>query len=181
MTYDLMNRRMNRTRHHTSIVGSATAIDTYMERGMDASKVALGFAFYAKWFTTAVGTECDGPIGCPTALLEGEDGHSTGRSGAVTFESTSYSGSGPDVPPSFLTAMGNGTADGEAGGEWYWDAGSRLFWTWDTPDLIQRKFDEIVSAKGLGGAFALSLAQDSHDWSHLKAMQKGMQGLRIRD
>lgn len=178
MTYDLMNRRMNSTHHHTAIAGSAATIDRYIERGMDAAKMSLGIAFYAKWFTTAEGVECSAPIGCPTDLLEAADGSDTGMSGAVTFEAANYQQGTWGIPPSFTTAMANGVTDEENGGQWYWDAGSRVFWTWDTPALIARKFEEIVKSRGLGGVFAWSLAQDSHDWSHLKAMQEGVQGMQ---
>ena len=58
MTYDLMNRRMNRTHHHTSITGSTASIDRYIHRGVDASKMGLGIAFYAKYFTTSEGEDC---------------------------------------------------------------------------------------------------------------------------
>ncbi|KAK0390035.1 hypothetical protein NLU13_3608 [Sarocladium strictum] len=177
MTYDLMNRRMNQTCHHTSIVDSAVSIDTYIERGIDASKLSLGIAFYAKWFTTAQGIECTSPIGCPTEMLEAADGSDTGLSGAVTFETSNYQdGGGWGVPPSFSTAMANGMTDEQNGGAWFWDAESRLFWTWDTPALIARKFTEIVESRGLGGVFAWSLTEDSHDWSHFRAMQEGVRG-----
>lgn len=176
MTYDLMNRRMNHTRHHTGVAGSMLAVDTYIERGIDAAKMSLGFAFYAKYFTTAAGVECTAPIGCLTEVLEAADGTDTGMSGAVTFEEANYQGAW-GVPPSFNVAMENGVADEEHGGQWYWDAEARLFWTWDTPALIGRKFTEIVESRALGGVFAWSLAQDSHDWSHLKAMQEGVRRL----
>lgn len=171
MSYDLMNRRDNVTNHHTGIEGSLTTIDTYLERGMTASKMNLGFAFYAKWFTTADGETCDQPTGCKTAVMEAPDGSDTGLSGAVTFETENYNGG------AFVNAMNNGKTDTEKGGQWFWDASTKVYWTWDTPELIGRKFTEIVKAKGLGGVMAWSLAQDSHDWSHLKAMQAGVKGL----
>ena len=171
MSYDLMNRRNNETDHHTSIKGSLESVDLYIERGMDASKLILGIAFYAKWFTTQAGVQCDGPIGCPTAVLESADGSDTGLSGAVTFEAANH------VEGDFLNAIRNGKEDSEAGGQWFWDADKSVFWTWDTPELIARKFDEIVKPKGLGGVMAWSLAQDSYDWSRFKAMQAGVQGL----
>lgn len=52
MTYDLMNRRDNVTKHHTGIHASKEAIDAYLENGVAAEKVNLGFAFYVKWFKT---------------------------------------------------------------------------------------------------------------------------------
>ncbi|KAI6779226.1 uncharacterized protein J7T54_007753 [Emericellopsis cladophorae] len=167
MSYDLMNRRNNETMHHSGIPGPARAVDLYIERGMEASKLVLGFTIYSKWFTTS--GPCDGPEGCATAELERPDGTDTGLSGAVTFEKASYSDG------EFAQAMQNGKVDEQGGGQWYW-ANSKL-WTWDKPALITRKFDEIVKPKGLGGVMAWSLAQDSHDWSHLKAVREGVGGL----
>jgi chitinase len=172
MAYDLMNRRDTETTHHSGIEGSKKAVDLYIERGMDASKLILGFAFYAKWFTTQQGVQCTGPTGCPTAVLEAADGSDTGLSGAVTFEIENFSNQ------DLVNALANGQEDAELGGQWYWDAAKSVYWTWDTPALVARKFDEIVKAKGLGGAMAWSLAQDSHDWSLFKAMQTGIAGLQ---
>lgn len=172
MTYDLMNRRNNKTDHHTGIEGSKTTIQTYIDRGMTPGKMILGFAFYAKWFTTAAGVQCTEPVGCPTAELETPDGTDTGLSGAVTFEKGSYTGD-------FLNAMENGQEDSEGGGQWYWDASKEVFWTWDTPKLMARKFEEIVGPNKLGGVMAWSLAQDSYDWSHFNAMSGGVQGMSV--
>ncbi len=103
---------------------------------MSASKINLGFAFYAKFFKTQ--GQCNQPVGCPTVLLENSDGSDTGMSGAVTFR---------EVPP----ILSRGIADTTLGGEWYWDSSTNYFWTWDTPQFIQQKFNQIVKAKGLGG------------------------------
>lgn len=70
-------------------------------------------------------------------MLE-ENGQDTGRSGAVTF--------GEGVP-----VLANGIADEEEGGEWYYEASTKKFWTWDTPEFIAQKFEKIVKAKSLGG------------------------------
>ncbi|KAJ6779939.1 hypothetical protein PWT90_05360 [Aphanocladium album] len=170
MTYDLMNRRDTSTDHHSSVSGSLATVETYLSRGMPAAKMNLGFAFYAKWFTTKDGATCDQATGCPTAVLEDANGGDTGKSGAVTFEKENYSGA-------FLNAMNNGKADNEKGGQWYWDASAKVYWTWDTPEFIAKKMTDIVKAKGLGGVMAWSLAQDSHDWSHIKALQSGIKSL----
>lgn len=172
MTYDLMNRRDNETNHHTSAEGSARAIDIYIQRGMSPGKMNLGFAFYAKYFATKEGARCLEPTGCPTAVLEAPDGSDKSLWGAVTFEIDSYNSN-----VAFTNALKNGNKDPEKGGQWYWDASTRQYWTWDTPDLIARKFKEIVLAKKLGGVMSWSLAQDSHDWSHLKAIQAGVKRL----
>lgn len=171
MTYDIMNRRDNVTNHHTSVVDSVHTIDIYIQRGMTPSKMNLGFAFYAKYFTTKDGGQCTEPTGCPTTILEAADGTDTGLSGAMTFEIENYNNA------DFLKALQNGKEDSAKGGQWYWDSTTEKYWVWDTPNLIARKFKEIVSAKNLGGVFAWSLAQDSHDWSHIKAMQAGVKTL----
>ncbi|KKK12489.1 hypothetical protein AOCH_006590 [Aspergillus ochraceoroseus] len=78
------------------------------------------------------------------------------------------------VTTSWENALRNGKVDAKAGGQYYWDPAATLFWTWDTPALINRKFQDIIAARGLGGAFAWSLGEDSHDWSHLQALQAGV-------
>lgn len=226
MTYDLMNRRDNATKHHTPVEGSLETVDTYLQLGLEPCKINLGFAFYAKYFTTVPGVNCTAtPIGCPVVPLEAADGTDTGKSGALTFEganfvvpptdlpvsndgscgasvgkqcaegyccsssgfcgnSTDYCGTGctagygrcdgVPVTVSWQNAVRNAKLDDKAGGEYYWDSAASLFWTWDTPDLINRKFQEIVIARGLGGVMAWSLGEDSYDWSHLKALQTGV-------
>ncbi|EGR51275.1 glycoside hydrolase family 18 [Trichoderma reesei QM6a] len=170
MTYDLMNRRMNETTHHTSVNGSLNSVNTYLERGLSPDKINLGFAFYAKWFSTEAGYQCTTPTGCPTALLENPDGSDPLVSGAITFEASTYAGK-------LEHAVANGIADEEEGGQWWWDAAEEVYWTWDTADLVARKFSEIVVPKKLGGVFAWSLAQDSYDWSRFKALQAGVRGM----
>lgn len=237
MSYDLMNRRDTTTKHHTDVEGSLAAIEAYISRGMDASKLNLGIAYYAKYFTLAANSTCVGPIGCPIALAENAEGSDTGTSGAATFEASSFPavvnssslttstdgscGSGTTfmctgtatggaccsqygycgettghcgtgcqseygtctdettktTAESFQDALTNGKTDTDAGGQWYIDTEANLFWTWDTPELIAQKFTDIVQAKGLGGVMAWSLAEDSNDWSHLKAMQDGVASL----
>lgn len=73
--------------------------------------------------------------------------------------------------------MKNGQTDPEVGGQWYWDAETSLYWTWDTADLVTQKIHGLIPTKGLGGIFAWSLAQDSQDWSRLNAMQEGFKAL----
>ncbi|KAI8721564.1 Chitinase [Fusarium sp. LHS14.1] len=228
MSYDLMNRRDSVTTHHSSYEGTAQAVDAYISRGFQPSKLNIGFAFYAKWFTTKAGVQCTEPTGCPTELLEAADGSDTGKSGTITFEkanfveapknltvspdascgagttfkcgevtccsqfgfcgnSTAHCSTGCqsaygrcegiDISGSFLTALENGKTDTAAGGQWYWDATTSLYWTWDTADLITQKINGLVPTKGLGGIFAWSLAQDSQDWSRLTAMREGFNTL----
>lgn len=238
MSYDLMNRRDTVTKHHTDVNGSLAAIDAYLARGMTASKMNLGIAFYAKYFELAANTTCTAGLGCPIAQAEDAEGEDTGTSGAATFEASSLpdevdtssltestdgscgsgttfmcSGTATGGPccsqygycgdttahcgtgcqaeygtctdettkttaESFADALANGQTDTENGGQWYVDTEANLFWTWDTPELITQKFTDIYKARGLGGIFAWSLAEDSYDWSHIQAMQAGVKALQ---
>ncbi|KAH7091443.1 glycoside hydrolase superfamily [Paraphoma chrysanthemicola] len=229
MSYDLMNRRDNVTKHHSSVAGSAETIENYLAIGAPPEKINLGFAYYAKYFTTA--GDCTArPLDCPIVLAEDPiTGKDLLTSGAWTFETfhmqpvstsaltVSWDGTcGPekgtkcstgccsqygncgtspehcsgacqhafgtgctdaDVAGSWQNALKNGVTDEEAGGQYYLDAENGLFWTWDTPDLIERKFEEIVTKYGLGGVMAWSLGEDSADWSHIKAMNAGLKRL----
>jgi chitinase len=78
----------------------------------------------------------------------------------------------PDVAGSWQLASKNGLTDEAAGGQYYFDAANRLFWTWDTPELMSKKFDQIVRKYKLGGVMAWSLGEDSFDWSHVRQMTR---------
>ncbi|KAI9170819.1 Chitinase 1 [Paramyrothecium foliicola] len=84
---------------------------------------------------------------------------------------------GVDVNASFQKALAQGRTDDSAGGQWYWDAENRLYWTWDTAELITKKIAFMASTRGVRSIMAWSLGQDSHDWSRLKAMQEGFRTL----
>ncbi|KAJ4984401.1 Chitinase 1-like protein 1 [Stagonosporopsis vannaccii] len=227
MSYDLMNRRDNITAHHTSVTGSLDSVKNYLAIGAPAEKINLGFAYYAKYFTTA-GDCSAAPLGCP--IVPAEDpvtGKDTLTSGAWTFERQHMApvdassltistdgtcgpekgtkcasgccsqygncGTSPehcsgacqhafgtgctdaDVAGSWQNAAKGGVTDEEAGGQYYYDATNGLFWTWDTPDLISRKFHDIVHEYGLGGVMAWSLGEDSYDWSHVRRMAEELE------
>ncbi|KAG9234766.1 putative glycosyl hydrolase, family 18 [Amylocarpus encephaloides] len=74
----------------------------------------------------------------------------------------------------FRSAMANGTTDEDAGAEYYYDSANNVFWTWDTPQLIAKKFTLIVKSRHLGGVIAWSGGEDSYSWSHLLALQSGV-------
>jgi chitinase len=80
---------------------------------------------------------------------------------------------------SWRRAQQNGKTNQKAGGQYYWDPAVHLFWTWDTPELIGRKFEDIVAPEKLGGVMAWSLGEDSYDWSHVEAMQRGVRALEV--
>lgn len=87
MSYDLINRRNEVTKHASSVEDSQACIQRYKDIGMPADKLNLGFAYYAKWFQTKEGADCKKkPLGCELADLETSTGGDTGKSGVLTFE-----------------------------------------------------------------------------------------------
>ncbi|KAI8397261.1 hypothetical protein FOFC_20533 [Fusarium oxysporum] len=80
---------------------------------------------------------------------------------------------GIDILSSFHKALRNGYTDAEKGAQWYWDAETRLFWSWETPELIKKMISSLANTHGIKSVMAWALTQDSNDWSHLNAMQKG--------
>ncbi|KAG7402757.1 Chitinase 1 [Fusarium oxysporum f. sp. rapae] len=80
---------------------------------------------------------------------------------------------GIDISSSFHKALKNGYTDEDKGAQWYWDAETHIFWSWETPELIQKKISSLADTYGIKSVMAWALALDSNDWSHLKAMQKG--------
>ncbi|KAI1777955.1 glycoside hydrolase family 18 protein [Hypoxylon cercidicola] len=228
MSYDLMMRRSNETKHHTSVQGARSAVWNYLDQGAPASKINLGFAFYAKYFQTPANATCDGPVGCPIVAAENADGSDAQTSGAMTFEAANvgpapppeklattgdgtcgaatagltcagrpdapccsqygYCGAsaehcgpmcqpaygsnctGPDARASFRKARAHGRLDEARGGMWYWDAERRLYWTWESVDLMVRKYDEIVAPLRLGGVMVWSLGEDSAGWCRVRVL-----------
>lgn len=172
MTYDMMNRRDNVTKHHAGVKLSLEAVDAYLGNGLPPEKANIGFPFYVKWFKTDPNATCElNPIGCKTALMEDpETGADLGKAGQFAWCD--------DVPPelskSFQKAMQEGEYDDANGGHYYWDPEEDLWWSWDTPKSISRKLPEIVREKQVGGVFAWGLGEDSRDWSHLKALTDGV-------
>lgn len=87
MTYDLMNRRDNVTKHHTGLEISRKSIEIYLTNGIPPHKAMLGFAFYIKWFKIIPGQCCkDSAIGLKTVLMEDPiTGADLGQSGAFAW------------------------------------------------------------------------------------------------
>ena len=172
MTYDLMNRRDNVTKHHTGIERSLTAIEAYEERGIPPEKMNLGFAFYIKWYKTDPKGGCDiNPVGCKTTLMEDpQTGADLGQAGAFSWHDPVPE----ELSASYKRAMAHSQYDDEHGGRYYWDSEENLWWSWDAPDVITKKFPAIMDKKGLGGAFAWGLGEDANDFTHLKALSAEM-------
>jgi len=174
MTYDLMNRRDNVTKHHTGLKASEEAVKAYLDNGLPPSKANLGFAFYVKCFKTASNGGCDSnPVGCKTTLMEDpETGRDLGQTGGFSWHD--------DVPSeyaaSFKKALRNGQYDEVDGGHFFWDSDEDLFWTWDTAEAVARKIPAIVDEYKLGGVFAWGLGEDAPRWEHLKSLTAAFRG-----
>jgi len=173
MAYDLMNRRDNVTKHHTGLNLSMEAVNNYLERGIPSEKLHLGFAFYVKWFQTSPRGRCSlDPVGCETVLMEDPvTGADLGRSGAFAWNDKVPT----ELSASFHRALISGQYDSTNGGHYFWDSDENIWWTWDTPEAIARKFPAIVEKKRLGGVFAWGLGEDSASWTHLKALTAEIQ------
>jgi GH18 family chitinase len=167
MTYDMMNRRDNVTRHHTSVQDSLAAMDAYIAAGAAPKRLNLGFAFYVKWVKTAHDACSVSPIGCPTLLLEDpRTGADMGRIGSFSWHDPIPT----ELGESFQRALDDGIYDDKSGGYYYWDEQEDIFWTFDTADAISRKFPLIVGNRRLGGVFAWGLGEDAPVYEHLKAL-----------
>ncbi|KAF2108101.1 glycoside hydrolase superfamily [Lophiotrema nucula] len=175
MTYDLMNRRDNITKHHAGIVLSLEAINTYLSRGIPASKANLGFAFYVKWFKTDpdAHANCSAkPVGCATVLMEDpKTGEDLGQAGAFSWHDEVPS----RLAQSFRKALSEGSYDTESGGYYYWDGEENTWWTFETPESILLKCSAVVQTKGLGGVFAWGLGEDANGFEHLQALCTGFE------
>ena len=173
MAYDLMNRRDTVTKHHTSVQLSLEAVETYVSNGAAPQKLNLGFAFYAKYFQTEHGSclASPSPVGCPTLLLENPTtGADLGRAGAFSWHDQVPL----NVADSFTRAIHEGQYDETEGGFYFWDSEANLWWTFDTPDAIKRKFPLVVRRKHLGGVFAWGLGEDAPLFEHLDALNEGI-------
>ncbi|KAI1363294.1 glycoside hydrolase family 18 protein [Xylaria arbuscula] len=175
MTYDLMNRRDNVTKHHTGVQASLESVNAYIAAGAPPERINLGFAFYTKYFWVQDKSACaKNPIGCPTGLMEDpETGADLGKTGGFSW----HDNVPDDIWPSFKRALFNGQYDEEGGGYYYFDEDEGLWWTFDTPEAITKKFPLIIEEKKLGGVFAWGLGEDAPDFAHLKALNSSVERL----
>ena len=169
MTYDMLNRRDNVTKHQAGIVLSRTSIKAYMARGAPPDKLNLGLPFFVKWFLTEPCPDPEKAIGCPMPLLEDpQTGADLGKSGAFSFHDEVPA----ELAPSYNRALTEGKYDKVGGGYYYWDASENRFWTFDTPEAIRPKFPTLVEGMGLGGVFAWGLGEDANEFAHLKVVDE---------
>lgn len=177
MTYDLMNRRDNVTKHHTGVRLSLDAVDQYVRGGAPIGRLNLGFAFYVKYFRISAEhheTCASAPVGCPTGPMEDPTtGGDLGRTGGFSW----HDAVPEEIRGSFARALTYGEYDDVGGGYYYFDRDEDLWWTFDTSDAILRKLSSVMRARELGGVFAWGLGEDAPDFQHLRALNSGLQGL----
>jgi GH18 family chitinase len=78
-----------------------------------------------------------------------------------------------DLVASFERAQSEGMYDDD-GSYGYWDREGLLWWSFDTPRVIQTKTEELVGGLGLGGVFAWGLGEDAPEFAHLEAATEGL-------
>lgn len=175
MTYDLMNRRNNVTTHHASVAGSRVSIEAYLTRGFPAHKMNLGFAFYVRWFNTEPTAPLDSePVRIKTPPMEDPaTGEDLGQAGAIVWSHVPA-----EMGQELSQALEKGTYDEQEGGHYYWDRLNNRWWTWETPESIRNKFDDVVTAFGLGGVFAWALGEDAPLFKHLEAVSRAVRKVK---
>jgi GH18 family chitinase len=97
-------------------------------------------------------------------------GADLGQAGAFSWHDPVPS----ELSSSYERAMAHGKYDSGHGGHYYWDSDEDIWWSWDTPEAIAKKFPAIVEQKNLGGAFAWGLGEDADGFTHLKALTAEM-------
>jgi len=178
MTYDMMNRRDNVTKHHTGVKLSLEAIQAYTDRGANVEDLNLGFAFYVKWFNTQHEPCLKNPIGCPTVLMEDPvTGKDLGQAGAFAWADQTPL----ELIASWQAAEKQGRYDPNDGSYYFWDQSLDIWWTFDTAEAVKNKFKSIVREKSLGGVFAWELGGDGPDFSRWKALNKGVKCVNARN
>lgn len=175
MTYDLINRRDSVVKHHSGVADSRVSIQRYLDRGVPKDMANLGLAYYVKWVMTE---KCDpnNILGCPTRLLEyPQDGSDLGRTASFSWHDPVPL----ELDHSFTRALihGHYFEDGSYG---YWDNFEKRWWTFDTPEVIERKMKDLVGAMGLGGVFAWGLGEDAMEFNRLTATINGLTALQTR-
>lgn len=172
MTYDLMNRRDTKVKHHSGVEDSKQSIQRYLDRGVPSGMVNLGLGYYIKWFMTE---DCDysQPLGCPTQLLEDPvTGDDLGRTAAFSWHDEVPD----DLADSFSRAISSPQyfEDGSVG---FWDASDRRWWSYDTDRSIRQKIRDIVGPMSLGGVFAWGLGEDAPNFTLLTATVESLRDM----
>lgn len=175
MTYDLMNRRDDITKHHSSIAASRQTIMTYISDGVPAEKINYGLGFYVKWFKVDK-EDCDNtrtPVGCKTLLLEDPaTGGDLGRAGAFSWHDEVPG----EMKGSFNRALSSREYDEDEGATYYYDSEEAIWWTFDDAHSIKRKVEQLNRELKVRGTFAWGLGEDAPDFGRLQSLIDAVKG-----
>lgn len=175
MTYDLMNRRSNVTKHHSSIRGSQKALAAYSHRGVAPKKLNLGLGFYVKWVRTDK-EHCANaltPIGCKVLPLEHpETGAALGNDGAFSWHDQVPE----ELRTSFQKASEGFKYDKDEGATYFYDKDEGIWWTYDHGNNgdIAHKVKSVFwgqFGREMGGVFAWGLGEDAPSFQRLQNLQ----------
>lgn len=154
MTYDL--EASSKVYHHTAVytnLGKSTAtyasldgsVELYTLKGVPASKLVAGVAFYGKYTT-------------PASSMPGGLG---GDSKASSYKTITYT----TIKNNYLSRLGNGVTryfDSVAKAPYLYDADSNIFITYDDSDSINEKCRYVRNNK-LGGVMIWEIGEDQTD------------------
>lgn len=182
MTYDLVNRRDTVTNHHSGLDGSIAAIHSYLDsiEGAHPQDLNIGLGFYVRWYRVAADDPCDHAPHCWAELMEDPvTGADLGKAGAFSWHDEVPT----ELADSFARALKLGRDDFTEGllrGHFYVDTQEHIFWSWDTPQTMVSKLEEMFdffttidyNERDIGGVFAWGLGEDAPRFEHLKAVNK---------
>lgn len=165
----------------TALLEDATGADT----GLSGAYTFEAAIPVPKLLTEATDGACGATVAqkCPATLTPccsqyGYCGNTAAHCG-LSCQADYGTCNGTSAAESWAVAKSNGKTDTVNGGQYYFDNNASLFWTWDTKDLIKQKFTDIITARGVGGIMAWSLAEDSDGWELLSAMNEGVKATNL--
>ncbi|WP_187471106.1 glycoside hydrolase family 18 protein [Luteimonas viscosa] len=166
MTYDFFGAGSARTGHHAGLYRSAgasgasdrdttRAVDEFLAAGVPPHKLVPGAAFYGKAFRTT------------TADNAGLHQPFAGEVAFVTWA---------ELQRGYLdTPVFERHRDPQAQAAWLWNAGTRSFVSYESPDAIRAKA-AYTRLRGLGGMMFWELGGDDKRGTLLEAAHRGLRG-----
>lgn len=188
MAYDLTE---NYTAHASGIQTSLRGIHALLAAGVKPEAMTFGYPFYWRWSKVdarnmtacmesrpaqhpETGTFPPG-VGCLVAReTDPATNTTTQLVGQFAWNDGIPRNDPPGLRPAFLRAMlDGGQWDDVGGGHYYWDKETGMFFSWDSPEAIQTKLNEIVDGLGMLGVSAWGLGEDGRLWEHMNALNDG--------
>ncbi|HYW27944.1 MAG TPA: glycosyl hydrolase family 18 protein, partial [Terriglobales bacterium] len=139
-----------------------TSVNTWLSGGFPASKLMLGFPFYARGWT-----------GVATGSTNGLYQAATGPSASFPFTQTGGVADYKELVTAGLVNSSDMFFDSTTQSAWIYSGNN--FYTLDTPQTIAIK-DQYIQSHGFAGAFIFSLDADDPSTTLLTAVVSGLQG-----